>query len=407
MVRCVFAILLGMAALAGMQETHSADESLSPERQTSPSPQVKAPLRGQIAGHVLRADTGEPLADVLITLSPVRGAETEVVSQRSAVDGGYVFTGVTPGTYRVLAYRSGFVGRFYGQKGEAALMCPPACISISPGQKLEATNIRLAPYVPITAMKDDALSAAYSGQRIHMSFGPASLSSDGKHFAFAVGGMTTGYPVDVWIYDLDTFDLRLMSGPKEQPKLHLNIRDLDWGENATLYVSAQTIIGPEIPVFLAATTSGTTVISEIPKEVGQEPKRQFDVTSERLCRGCANTLSARRRDGSGSYKIAEITRNFILDAGRSVVLYPASGIVIFDLNTRKSREIALPVAPEDLLDEVQDGSGFLVAYFTVGSCTPDSSPRGESEWTSTLLRGYTYIPPQDVPPRQLCFVRLP
>src|SRR5439155_23559777 len=106
--------------------------------------------------------------------------------------------------------------------------------------------------------------------------------------------------------------------------------------------------------------------------VGEESHPRFFVSSERLCRGCAFTLTARRSDGSGEYEIAEIDRDFIFDADRALVLYPKLGpivpgsIVLFDLNTRQSREIALPVAAQVLLDQVQDGTGHLVAYVTLG-----------------------------------------
>jgi hypothetical protein len=87
--------------------------------------------------------------------------------------------------------------------------------------------------------------------------------------------------------------------------------------------------------------------------------KQFVVTSYRLCRGCADTLSVERSDGSGSYEIARIYRNFIFDADRSQVFYPKIGhildgsIVIFNLNTQQSQEI-LPVSAQAFLDQRLD-----------------------------------------------------
>jgi hypothetical protein len=389
---------------------HSAHKGLGLERQASQSPQAKAAFPAQIAGRVLRADTGEPLANVLVTLSPSVGTEAKDLSLRTSADGRFVFTGVSPGTYLLVAYLTGFVAQFYGQKkDEVAITCPPSCVSVSSGQTFDAINFRLAPYPLITSMKDDVLDAAYLDERKHIGIDPARFSPDGKHFAFGIAGISTGLdPLQVWIYDLDSRNLRRM--PREETNLHLSIRDLAWGEDSTLYVSAETKSGPERPVFLASTSSDTTVISEIPKGVGAESNSQFSVTSERLCRGCSVTLSARRNDGSDSYEIAEINSNFIVDASRSLVLYSKIGhildgsIVTFDLNTQQSREIPLPVDPLVLLDQVHVGTRQLIAYLTAGSCEPDSAPRGEDDWMKMLLDMHLR---RQVIVKRVCFVMLP
>jgi hypothetical protein len=87
------------------QRSNSDDESLGLQRQAFQWSQVKASVPAQIAGHVLRADTGEPMAGVLIILSPVGSVDDLEVSQRTAVDGGYVFEAVSPGAYLLLAYQ--------------------------------------------------------------------------------------------------------------------------------------------------------------------------------------------------------------------------------------------------------------------------------------------------------------
>ena len=399
-------------AQAVVHASHSADKGLGLERQAFQSPQVKASVPAQIAGRVLRSDTGEPLAGVLVTLSPSAGTGGKDLSLRTTVDGRFIFTEVSPGTYLLVAYRTGFVGQFYGQKkdkDDVAITCPPSCVSVSPGQTLDGINLRLSPYPPIAPMEDDALDAAYPDQRKHMGIDPARFSPDGKHFAFGIAGISTGLdPLQVWIYDLDSRNLRRM--PREETNLYLSIRDLAWGEDSTLYVSAETNSGPERPVFLASTSSGTKVISEIPKGVGAESNSGFSVTSERRCRGCSLTLSARRNDGSDSYEIAEINSNFIVDASRSLVLYSKIGhildgsIVAFDLNTQQSREIPLPVDPLVLLDQVHVGTRQLIAYLTVGSCEPDGSLSGENDWMKMLLNVRLR---RQVIIRRVCFVKLP
>jgi hypothetical protein len=208
-----------------------------------------------------------------------------------------------------------------------------------------------------------------------MGFGPTSFSANGKLFAFSVGGMTTGDPVDVWAYDLEAGSLTPIAQTEEEKKQHWSILDLAWGNEGTLYIHAENRIGPAKPVFLADTSSGTKVIDAFPEGVGIGPTALFDVAAKRLCRGCAFTLTARRRDGTDS-----ITRNFVSDAEDSLVLYPEGGIVVFDLNTRRSRKIAVPIDPEFLLDQTRTGTGLMVAYITRGACEPEPSAHGEEEW---------------------------
>jgi hypothetical protein len=397
-------------ALTTMQGIHSVDRSFDLEQQASQPPQTKALAPAQISGHVFRADTGGPLSGVVVALSPSGGTGQRDVLQRTSVDGGYEFSGVLPGAYFLVAYRAGFVSQFYGQKEDAALTCPGSCVSVISGQKLDAIDMHLVPDPPISRMEDDALAAAFPDQRRHISFGPASFSHDGKNFAFGVGGISIGAFGQVWIYDLHSHTLTPVAQAKEESNRLLTIRDLNWGDDATLYLSALTTVGPVRPVFLAATLAGTRVIPELPNGLPTEPNSHFIVTSERLCHGCAYTLSVRRSDGSGPFEIAKIDRNFIFDADRSLVLYPKIGpilngsIVIFDLNTHQSREIVLPVAAQALLGQRHDGTGYLVAYVAVGSCEPDSSPLGENNWIKMLLnvelRRQVFIP-------RVCFVKLP
>ena len=223
--------------------SHSAHKGLGLERQASQSQQTKGSVPAQIAGPLLRADTDEPLVNVLVTLSPSAGTEAKDLSLPTSADGRFVFTGVSPGTYLLVAYLTGFVAQFYGQKkDEVAITCPPSCVSVSSGETIYAIHFRLTPYPLITSMKDDALDTAYLQERKHIGIDPARFSPDGEHFAFAIAGISTGLdPLQVWIYDLDTRKLRRMPG--EKTDLHLSVRGLAWGEDNTLYVSAETKSG--------------------------------------------------------------------------------------------------------------------------------------------------------------------
>ena len=188
------------------------------------------------------------------------------------------------------------------------------------------------------------------------------------------------------------------------------IDDLAWGDDGTLYIKAQRIHGVAERLLLAVTSSGTREVSEFPARIAaafqQDSPRnnQFIVTQERPCHGCAHHLTVRRTDNSDSYEIPDVNRTFVLDGDRSLVLYPNAGIVIFDLKTRQSQEIALPVEAAGLLDQVHDGKGHLVAYTTFGPCAVDAS--SEEAESQKMLPRHAWGP-QETTTRSVCFVKLP
>jgi hypothetical protein len=86
----------------------------------------------------------------------------------------------------------------------------------------------------------------------------------------------------------------------------------------------------------------------------------------------------------------------------SLVFYPKPGAIgVFNLKTRRSQEAVLPVGPEALLDQFEDGTGHLVAYVAAGHCEPDAS---SEEATS---RGLAKLEPGYAGPQQVCFAKLP
>ena len=349
--------------------------------------------RAEVMGRVVRADTGEPVERALVHLSWL-GVESGELSQRTDPDGRFVFERLEPGDYEVLVCRTGFVCQMFGTK------------SVKGGQDLDTRDLKLTPSLEVISAKDDAFDAAYADQRVYMSFGPTSFSANGKLFAFSVGGMTTGDPVDVWSYDLEAGSLMPIAQTEEEKKQHWGILDLAWGKQGTLYIHAENRIGPARPVFLAATSAGTKVIGAFPEGVGIEPTALYDVVAERLCRGCAFTLTARRRDGTDSFEIGQITRNFVYDAEDSLVLYPEGGIVAFDLNTRRSRKIAVPIEPLVLLDRMKTRTGLMVvAYITRGACQPEPSGRGEEEWVRMNLPRNAALRRQPTA-SHICFVKI-
>ena len=391
-------LLLALSVLPqiDLKEPHPFNDGANLELQTQDSPSKDASSShatpAEVMGRVVRADTGKPVERAFVHLSWL-GVTSAELSQRTDPEGRFVFERVEPGDYEVLACRTGFVCQVFGGR------------SVKAGQNLDMRDIKLTPSLGVISGKDDAFDAAYADQRVHMSFGPTSFSANGKLFAFSLGGMTTGDPVDVWSYDLEAGSLTPIAQTEEEKKQHWSILDLAWGKEETLYIHAENRVGPARPVFLAATSAGTKVIGAFPEGVGIGPTALFDVAAERLCRGCAFTLSARRKDGTDSFEIAEITRNFVYDAEDSLVLYPEGGIVVLDLNTRRSRKIAVPIEPLVLLDQVKTGTGLMVAYVTRGACEPEPSAHGEEEWVKINLPRNAALRRQPMA-SHICFVKI-
>jgi hypothetical protein len=391
-------LLLAFSVLpqVDLKEPHPFNNGANLELQTQDSKSKDASSShaapAEVMGRVVRADTCEPVERALVHLSWL-GVGSGELSKRTDPDGRFVFERVEPGDYEVLACRTGFVCQMFGGK------------SVKAGQNLDMRDIKLTPSLQVMSVKDDAFDQAYADQRVHMSFGPTSFSANGNLFAFSVGGMTTGDPVDVWSYDLELGSLTPIAQTEEEKKQHWSILDLAWGEEGVLYIHAENRIGPARPVLLAATSAGTKVIATFPEGVGIGPTALFDVAEERLCRGCAFTLTARRRDGTDLFEIAEITRNFVYDAENSLVLYPDGGIVVFDLTTRRSRKIAVPIDPEVLLDQVKTRTSLMVAYVTRGACQPEPSAHGEEEWVEMNIPRNAALRRQPMA-SHICFVKI-
>jgi hypothetical protein len=291
----------------------------------------------------------------------------------------------------------------------------PKLLTLGPGQKLEEINLRLSPNPNIIAMLDEPLMVAYRG--MPFGFGPSRFSPDARFFAFAVAEQ-------VWIYDL--LSQRLVPATeKPEGALDFRIHDITWAEDHTVYVDAERIkyqVGhkvlwaatmteaKEITEFPAAVAAAfqrqaTSNLSTIPRE---EHNERFILRFEQPCRGCSFRLTIARSDGAGAPVIVDLQRNFLFDSERSLILYPQPGmygtIVILNLETRQSREIALPVVAQALLAQTWDGNGILLAYIVQGPCEPEESPRGENLW---ILPGNAKFRRDQVRPIRVCFVKLP
>ena len=98
----------------------------------------------RVSGHVLRADTGEPVSKAIVTLHPQDEATGQwgerVIS--TGPDGAFVLAGVGPGVYAIEAERNGFVFKF-GRE---------ASLKLRAGEDASNIDIRLAPAAVISGV---------------------------------------------------------------------------------------------------------------------------------------------------------------------------------------------------------------------------------------------------------------
>jgi hypothetical protein len=388
---------------------NAIDKSGAPQVKPSAAPKSN----GQISGHVYRADNDSPLSRIIVTLDP--SGQGIKQSERTAKDGSYRFSDLAPGNYWVTAYGTGFVGSIYrstkstSTSNNMVSSCPPDCVSVASGQKIIAVDFRLTPD-PLISSLDEQLANLFPGESDHISPGVGRFSPEGKYFAISLGERTSR---GVFLYDLASKTLQ---------KVADNGFELAWGADDMLYIkgSDYSAGAGSMDFYLTATISGTNVavrtITDFPDAINtafrqelngaNESNDEYVVTAARLCRGCPDTLAAKRTDGSGEQVIAGINSNFIFDRENSIVFYPdGNEIVLYNLATKKSQKTALPVEALDLVDQTQEGGGHLVAYYANAPCEPNAaSEEAESE---LLVPGNVNPRRDQAPATHMCFVKLP
>jgi hypothetical protein len=146
----------------------------SAETASQPGNPVALNQPAEITGHVYQVDTGRPLADVTVMLESPQDSSSDRL-QRTGEDGTYRFSGIAPGNYWVIAYRSGFVGSVHGVK--SLENASEGLIPVAPGLKCADIDFQLSPAPEVTTVSGDGLERADSG----------SFSSDRKQFAPGAG----------------------------------------------------------------------------------------------------------------------------------------------------------------------------------------------------------------------------
>jgi carboxypeptidase family protein len=129
-----------------------------------------------IEGVVVRAGTGEPLANAHVTLIRVVSSATaapaasdastandgETVSDRN---GRFAFRSVAAGSYRIAAVRNGYARQEYGQRIFGG---PGRTLTIAPGQGVETITIGMTPAGTVTGVVRDLSGEAIAGLEVQL-----------------------------------------------------------------------------------------------------------------------------------------------------------------------------------------------------------------------------------------------
>jgi hypothetical protein len=102
---------------------------------------AQTPTTGNIRGVVLRWGTNDPIPQATIELRSTTGAAAPVSITASRQDGGFMFSGIPSGTYRILAMADGFAMSEYGQLRQGGRGRP---ITVGGGETADA-QISMAP----------------------------------------------------------------------------------------------------------------------------------------------------------------------------------------------------------------------------------------------------------------------
>jgi hypothetical protein len=371
-----------------------------------------------ITGHVYSGNTGEPLADAVVTLVSRSSQHHQIA--RTASDGSYTFRDLEPGQYNMAAYKPKFLGELYGLEPGGDLRGA----ILPPDQSIKGADFHLPLSPFVSAMKDDAFQSLYtSNERLGANFSSGTFSPDGRYLAVVVGDIVTGDPEQTWRYDLQTGELRAIT---ERPTEATSpvVRHLLWKANS-LYVSGRLrmkdrgftviatggdihetdVVPAEVKNFFAnrarAEESDTSGVGP-PRKIGS-----FVVKGEHL-HGGDSTWGARKDGTEREFIVASaIQGSPVFFDNPAMAFYPVFGwrssIVAFDMEVRHSQTLDLPTGLTTLLAAKQETDGFLLAYSVPGSCTVTENSEGEDLYLLGQVLAYPWRPAA----RHVCFVHFP
>lgn len=208
---------------------------------------------GRISGHVYRADTNTALAKVTMSLQVASGVIASVQTVQTAADGSYSFDNLAANYYVLAAWKTGFVGRFYGVNRPKS-WGPIANLKIVPDLPLEGIDFSLQPEPHIAHMADSALSDAHPNFRRNLGFENGWFSPDGSEFAFGLTNIRSGSTDEIWLYSLGDGRLRRVT---DRPGPYI------WGTDGKLYAWFWS----NRKRYVVATPDSTSEIDQPPSDV--------------------------------------------------------------------------------------------------------------------------------------------
>jgi hypothetical protein len=371
-----------------------------------------------ITGHVYRGNTGEPLADAVVTLVSRSSQHHQIA--RTASDGSYTFRNLEPGQYNMAAYKPKFLGELYGLESGGDLRGA----ILPPDQSIKGADFHLLLSPAVSAMKDDAFQSLYtSNERLGANFSSGAFSPDGRYFAVVVGDILTGDPEQAWRYDLQTGELRAITETPTEATLPI-VLDLLW-KGTSLYVSGRLRTRDRgfIAIANGSDVRETDVAPAEEKNVfadrakveesdtsGVGPPRKigaFVVKGEYL-HGGDSTWTARKDGTEREFIVASAIQGspVFLD-NPAMTFYPVYGwhssVVAFDMETGHSQTLDLPTGLTTLLAAKQETDGFLLVYSVPGSCTVTENSEGEDLYLLGQVLAYHWPPTA----KHMCFVHFP
>jgi protocatechuate 3,4-dioxygenase beta subunit len=193
--------ILVLLAVAASTAARSRQQSAQTAAQPQPAPTQEP---GQIAGHIYRSDTKEPLAKAVVTLQPVdqqNPGYDDSQSVRTDASGAYHFANLQPGEYTLQAEHNGFVTRRYGQVGQGT---SAQVFTLNPGQTMDKMDLSLevAAVISGTVVDEDdepvprirvaAVRPRYFRGGREVLQGRSSATTDDQG-AFRISGLDSGF----------------------------------------------------------------------------------------------------------------------------------------------------------------------------------------------------------------------
>ncbi len=352
---------------------------------------------GRISGHVYRADTHTPLAEVTMILQVASGAAAPFQTVETAADGSYSFDNLDAKDYTLAAWKTGFVAQFFGVDAPGGQH-----LEIAPGLLLEGIDFSLRLEAQIVQMADAPLSEVYPYLRRTLTFYSGSFSPDGSEFAVGLGNIRSGDLDEVWLYSLREGRLRRVT---DRPGPYL------WGRDGKLYAWFWS----NRKRYVVATPDSISEIDQPPSDVAAAFARwspsglpdtrhagEYVVSAEPEGHGSFRLL-VRSPGKPQAYVIAEGSwelETFLLNPARRQVLYPKPGwslgsIVNYNLRTGQSASLNFQ-SGENLRLLDLTGDGRLLAFSVTGRCGQSPS---SYQWLLSIASGLERAT------SNVCFVR--